>query len=193
MDLLTNADILGKDAYEQERADIRRRIMLQKERRRVLIGDHMSVHFESRDTMRYQVQEMLRAESSWQRPGALEEELAAYNALIPRTGELSATLMIEYTSAAERALMLPRFVHIDQHLWLHIGDAAPVLATFDGGQIDERKVSAVQYVRWRLSLEQRVLLARDGTVVRLVVDHPAYAAQAVLAEETRKAVMHDPD
>jgi hypothetical protein len=193
MEILTSADILDKDAYERERADFRRRIMLQKDRRRVLVGEHMSVHFESRDTMRYQVQEMLRAENSWLRPGALDEELAAYNALIPGDGELSATLMIEYTSAAERALMLPQFIHIDQHVRLHIGDSAPLLARFDGGQIDEHKVSSVQYVRWRLSAEQRLLLARDGTVVRLVVDHPAYFAQAVFAEETRKAIMHDAD
>jgi hypothetical protein len=193
MQRLTSTDLLDKDAYEQIRADFRRRIMLQKDKRRVLVGEHMSIHFENRDTMLYQVQEMLRAESSWTRPGAVDEELEAYNALIPGDGELSATMMLEYPSAAERSLMLPLFVGIDQHLRLHIGDTAPILALFDRGQIDEHKVSSVQYVRWRLSPEQRELLKRDGTVVRLVVDHPAYMAQAVFAEDTRKAIMHDAD
>ena len=167
--------------------------MTQKDKRRVLVGEHMTFLFENRDTMLYQVQEMLRAEGSWLRPGAVEEELEAYNALIPATGELSATMMLEYATAAERALMLPQFVRIEEHLRLHIGDAAPLFASFDRGQIDEHKVSSVQYVKWTLSPEHRHLLSLDGTVVRLVVDHPAYTAQSVLSEETRKAIARDCD
>ena len=165
--------------------------MLLKEKRRVLVGDHVTLHFENRDTMHYQVQEMLRAESSWLRPGAIDEELAAYNPIIPRQGELSATMMIEYATAAERALMLPQFVAIDRHVWLRIGDAPAVLATFDEGQIDEHKVSSVQYVKFALGDEHRRLLATDGTVLRITIDHPAYRAQAVLSEETRKALAAD--
>ncbi len=191
MPLLTPADILGKDAYEQARADIRRRVMVQKDKRRVLVGDHMSLLFENRDTMHYQVHEMLRAEGSWTRPGAIEDELAAYNAIIPQRGELSATMMLEYAAVEERARMLPQFVGIDRHLWLQVGDAPPTLARFDRGQIDEHKVSSVQYVKWSLSSEQQRLLAADGTVVRVSVDHPAYVAQAVLSEETRKAISRD--
>jgi hypothetical protein len=193
MKLLTPADILDKDAYEQARAELRRRVMVMKDKRRVLVGEHVTIHFESRETMHYQVQEMLRAEESWLRPGAIEDELAAYNPIIPQPGELSATMMIEYATAAERALMLPQFVRIDQHVWLHVGDSAPILATFDVGQIDEHKVSSVQYIKFQLDGRQRQLLAADGTVVRLVIDHPAYTAQAVLSEETRKAIARDPD
>jgi hypothetical protein len=193
MQLLSESDILGKDAYEQARPEFRRRVMLLKEKRRVLIGDHVTLHFENRDTMHYQVQEMLRAEGSWLRPGAVDDELAAYNPIIPRPGELSATMMIEYATAAERAVMLPQFVHIDRHVWLRIGDAPPVLAVFDEGQIDEHKVSSVQYIKFPLTDAQRRLLATDGTVLRLSVDHPAYTAQAVLSEETRKAICRDAD
>jgi Protein of unknown function (DUF3501) len=193
MDLLTPADILGKNDYEHARPEFRRRIMVQKDKRRVHVGEHMTIHFENRDTMRYQVQEMLRAEGSWTRPGAVEEELLAYNALIPRTGELSATLMLEYATAEERERFLPEFVGIDRHLWLHIGETPRVLATFDAGQIDEHKVSSVQYIKWHLSAEQRQALATDGAVVRLSCDHPAYVAQAVCSEDTRKAIMHDCD
>ena len=192
MKTLTHADILDKDAYEQARPDFRRRVMVQKDKRRVLVGSHCTIHFENRDTMHYQVQEMLRAENSWQREGAIEEELEAYNALIPGPGELSATLMLEYETAAERARMLPQFVGIDRHLKLQIGDTAPVVALFDRGQIDEHKVSSVQYVKWTLSADQVRLLGTDGTVVRIVIDHPAYTAQAVLSEETRKAIAADP-
>ena len=191
MERLTKADILGKEAYEAARPDFRRRIMVLKDKRRVPVGNHCTIHFENRDTMHYQVQEMLRAEDSWRREGAVEEELDAYNALIPGNGELSATLMLEYETAAERAHMLPQFVDLDRHLRLQIDDLAPVPAQFDRGQIDEHKISSVQYIRFMLSGDHARLLAMDGTVVRLVIDHPAYTAQAVLSEETRKALAAD--
>jgi len=188
---LTAADILDKAAYEAARPEFRRRIMLEKSRRRVLVGQHCSVHFENRDTMRYQVQEMLRAEDSWSRPGALEDELRAYNPLIPGQGELSATLMLEYETPAERAVALPRFTGLDRHVWLQIGEAPRVLARFDRGQIDDHAVSSVQYITFALTPAQVEALAAKGTVVRLIVDHPAYQAQAVFGEDTRRAVADD--
>lgn len=188
---LTKADILGKEAYEAARPDFRRRVMMLKDKRRILVGNHCTIHFENRDTMHYQVQEMLRAEDSWRREGAVEEELEAYNALIPSHAELSATLMLEYETAAERALMLPQFVGMDRHLRLQIGELVPVLAQFDRGQIDDHKVSSVQYIKFLLSDAHVRTLAVDGTVVRIVIDHPAYTAQAVLSEETRKALAED--
>jgi hypothetical protein len=193
MQQLTTADILDKQAYEQARPELRRRIMVQKEKRRVAVGDHVMFHFENRDTMQYQVHEMLRTEESWLRDGAINDELDAYNPIIPQSGELSATMMIEYATAAERALMLPKVVGIEQHVWLRIGDNAPVPAIFDGSQINEHKVSSVQYVKFTLSDAQRRLLKADGTIIRLVLDHPAYTAQAVLSEDTRKAIASDPD
>ena len=193
MKLLSTADIVGKDAYERERDETRRRLIVEKAKRRVALGDHCTVHFENRDTMRYQVHEMLRAEGSWSRPGAVDEELAAYNALIPQAGELSATLMLEYETAEERAAALPKFVGLERHLTLTIGDTAPILATFDRGQIDDAGVSSVQYVKWRLNDAQRAALKAPGTVLRMALTHPFYSAQAVLGEDTRAAVMHDPD
>lgn len=193
MSLLTRDDILDRATYESGRADFRRRIMLDKSRRRVSLGAHCTVHFESRDTMRYQVHEMLHAESSWDRPGAVDEELLAYNALIPGEGRLSATLMLEYETPEERAVALPAFVGLDRHLSLHVGETDPVLAVFDRGQIDAQGVSSVQYIKWTLDDRRRALLKTDGTVVRLILDHPFYRAQAVLGEESRRAIMNDAD
>ncbi|MGE0593129.1 MAG: DUF3501 family protein [Vicinamibacterales bacterium] len=193
MQPLTVADILDKDAYEAARPDLRRRVMTVKSRRRVLVGEHCSLHFENRDTMQYQVQEMLRAENSWTRQGAVEDELAAYNALVPGDGELTATLMLEYETREERADALPRLVGLERHLWLHVGDLPPIGGVFDEAQYDDGKVSAVQYVRFRLPDTHRAGMATDGTVVRLVIDHPAYQAQAVVSEETRKALAADLD
>ena len=193
MRTLTTNDIRSKNDYEAARPEVRRRIMRIKDRRRVLVGAHCSIHFESRDTMRYQVEEMLRAEDSWERPGAVDDELEAYNALIPGPGELSATIMFEYETEAERAEQLPKFVGIDRHVWLKIGETDPVPAVFDRGQIDEHKVSSVQYVKWPIDGERRALLKREGTVVRLLIDHPHYRAQSVLSEQTRDEIKSDPD
>lgn len=187
------ADVRGKADYERMREDFRRAIMVRKRRRRVLVGDHCSVHFECRETMHYQVQEMLRAEDSWDRPGGVEGELEAYNPLVPEQGELSATIMFEYATAEERQVHLPKFVGIDRHVWLRIGDTEPLLAVFARGQIDERGVSSVQYVKWRLDEARVARLGEEGTVLRLIIDHPAYTAQAVLSEETRREIMADPD
>lgn len=192
MHVLTPADILGKTDYEAARPDLRRRMMVLKQKRRVLVGDHCSVHFECRETMRYQVQEMLRAEDSWHRAGAVEDELEAYNPLIPQPGELSATVMFEYETAEERRTELPKLVGIDRHVWFKVGDLEPVLAVFDRHQIDSRGVSSVQYVRWRLDRARLDLLGSEGTAVRLILDHPAYSAQAVIAEDTRREIMSDP-
>jgi hypothetical protein len=193
MKLLTPDDIVGRDAYERERADLRRRLIAEKNHRRVQLGQHCTIHFESRDTMRYQVHEMLRTEASWNRPGAIDEELASYNALIPQPGELSATLMLEYETPQERATALPAFVGLERHLTLQIGDTLPSLGVFDRGQIDEGKVSSVQYVKWHIDDRQRALLNTPGTVLRLALDHPYYQAQAVLGEQTRAAISNDPD
>ena len=193
MKLLAKDDILSKEEYEKARPDMRRRIMVTKGKRRVLVGEHCSLHFESRDTMRYQVHEMLRAEDSWERPGAVEDELEAYNPLIPAPGELSATIMFEYETVEERAEYLPKFVGIDRHVWLQIGDTERVLAGFDRGQIDEHKVSSVQYIKWKLDDARLELLKREGTVVRIVIDHPFYQAQSVLSEQTRAEISGDPD
>ena len=192
MEPITKADILGRNEYEASRDDIRRRVMVQKDRRRVKVGEHCTFHFENRDTMQYQVHEMLRAEKSWTRPGAVEDELEAYNPIVPKHGELSATMMLEYETAEERATMLPKFVGIDGHVHLEIGDTPRIRAVFDRGQIDARKVSSVQYVKFSLTDDRIRALGTAGTVVRLIIDHPAYREQAVFSEDTRKAIAEDP-
>lgn len=190
---LGSADILDAAEYERRRADLRRQVVALKDKRRVLLGDHCSLHFENGETLRYQVHEMLRAESSWTRPGAIDDELAAYNPLVPKTGELSATLMFEYETPEERAVHLQRLVGIDRHLWLVVGSEKPLLAEFDRFQLDEGKISSVQFIKWRLDDVRRRGLSEDGTEVRVVVDHPQYEAETVLSEQTRREIMNDPD
>lgn len=165
MSPLVHSDLLTGPEYEREREGVRRRVMMIKDRRRVLVGDHCSVHFECRETLRYQVLEMLRAERSWSRPGAVDDELRAYSPLLPGTGDLSATVMFEYEASEERSVALSALTGIEHHLWLVVGDTPTILAQFDHRQMDASRVSAVQFVRWSLDATQREALRTDGTVV----------------------------
>jgi hypothetical protein len=186
-------DVMGREQYERERPEFRRRIMVLKGKRRVPFGDHATIHFETRDTMLYQVQEMLRTEGSWERPGAVGDEIEAYNAIVPAGRELSGTLMLEYETPEERAVRLGELVGLDRHLFLHIGSTEPVAAIFDNAQVSPTRVSSVQYVKFHLSEVQAALVKASGTVLRLVAYHPAYRAQAVLSEETRRELASDLD
>lgn len=189
--LLSRDDIPTADEYETNRDQYRRQIMVQKQPRRILIGSNCSVHIENREIMRYQVLEVLRAEGTFDNDESIEDELHAYNPMITQPGLLSATLMFEYPTEPERQLHLPKLVGIDQHVWLQVADTARVLGEFDGGQIDEHKVSSVQFIKFPLSDEQEEQIRTPGTVLRLVIDHPHYQAIAVLGEETRQAIAKD--
>ena len=186
-------EILDREAYEAAREATRRGVMVRKAKRRVPLGDHATLHFETRETMLYQIHEMLRAEGSWKRPGAVEDELEAYNPLVPDGRSLSATLMLEYDDPAARAVHLRELLGIENHLRLHVGDTAPLCALFDDAQASDDRISSVQYVRWNLDEERIRLLKTDGTVLRLSLDHRCYKAAAVLSEETRKEIAGDLD
>jgi hypothetical protein len=193
MQRIRKQDIAGREQYESMRPDFRRRIMALKNRRRVTVGEHVVFHFETRDTMLYQVLEMLRAENSWDRPNAIEDELEAYNPLIPGDGFLSATMMLEYEEAEERDVALRELVGLDRHVWLQVGDTARVAAVFDDAQVSPTRISSVQYLRWPLDDVRRRLIATEGTAVRIVINHPRYEALAVLGEPTRQELARDLD
>lgn len=188
---ISRDDIMDKMAYEVARDSFRRRIMAAKNSRRVTVGGHATFHFETRDTMLYQVHEMLRAEDSWERPGAIEDELDAYNPLIPSAGELSATLMLEYESAAERDHWLRELLGLEDHVWLQVGDSGRIGARFDEAQVSPERISSVQYLRFPVDEASRRDLEAEGTPVRVILDHPALSAQAVVGEETRRQLAAD--
>jgi hypothetical protein len=193
MQRIQKEEIVGCEQYESMRPEFRRRVMALKNQRRVMVGEHVVVHFETRDTMLYQVYEMLRAENSWDRPNAVEEELEAYNPLIPGDGFLSATMMLEYETPEERSVHLRELVGLDRHVWLQVGDTDRVAAVFDNAQVSPTRISSVQYIRWPLDDVRRRLVATEGTVVRIVIDHPHYQARAVLGESTRRELARDLD
>jgi hypothetical protein len=181
-------DLLGRERYAAERDAIRRRIIEHKRRRRVRVGDKLSLLFEDPATVWYQTQEMLWVEHITDLD-AVRDELAVYGELLPGASELSATLLIEITDAGRIREELQRLRGLDQHVRLEIGGRR-VPAVFEAGRESDDKLSAVQYVRFPLSREARAELVSGGAV-RVVVDHPAYACETNVPEPVRQSVCAD--
>jgi hypothetical protein len=186
---LAPEEILDLGDYERARGARRASAMAARARRRVLLGANASLSFENRETLLYQVQEMLRAERTVDAAG-IAHELAVYGALLPAPDSLSATLMLEYPEAAEREVRLRALVGIERHLRLELQGAGAVAASFDAAQMGEALVSAVHYVRFRLSEAQRAALGR-AAAADAVIDHPAMSARARLTPELAAALLAD--
>lgn len=192
---LTLAEIADLRAYERERDDFRRRIIALKKRRRVSVGPFVTFVFENRDTVRFQIQEMARAETLMS-DDAIENELRVYNPLIPEPGELCATLFIELTSKAELRQWLPRLVGIETAVGLRLGSgpaARTVRCAVEGG--DQRQLtregptSSVHYVHFRLGDGDIAAFATEP--VALLLDHPEYRHEARLSSETKSELLSD--
>jgi hypothetical protein len=181
------SEIKGIAAYELERKSWRGEVMALKDRRRVRVGNHLTFLFENRDTVRYQIQEMMRIERIVE-PADIRHELDTYDELIPGPQELSASLLIEYDSEGERKVRLRELLGLEDHIWLAVGDTPPVKARFDTRQISADRISAVQYIKFRLTLEQ---IARWRQGARLLVDHPTYRAEQALTPEQLQELAGD--
>jgi hypothetical protein len=187
---LTVDDIVDLRAYERERPEFRARIIETKKRRRIALGHLMTIVFENTDTMRFQVQEMARAERML-RDEQIEHEVATYNELIPEPGELSATLFIEITDNAELRAWLPRLVGIQRHVAIDVaGRRVPAVEVDEERLTREDEItSTVHYLRFRFPPEQQAAFAAGP--VRIVVDHPDYRAEAELTPDQRLELAAD--
>ena len=171
---LTREDVLSLQDYERQRDSFRSRIIALKQRRRLSLGPLISVVFENRDTLRFQIQEMLRAEHI-QDPAKVQEELDVYNDLLPAEHELSATLLIEITEEATMKEWLDRFMGLDRGNTVAISAAGEkVYGQFEGGHSHETKISAVHFVRFQPSHEMTRAFADLHQPVSLMVDHNGY-------------------
>jgi hypothetical protein len=190
---VTLGDVKNLHEYELIRDDWRRDVIAVKERRRVLLGDIMSLLFENRLTVLNQVQEMCRAERL-AKPAAVQQEIDVYNDLVPAPGELSATLLVEITEEANIQPRLDALVGLSsgRHVWLELG-GRKIFARFLEGQGREDRIAAVQYLRFPLGEApgDRQLLASGPAPVILRVDHPGYRASAVLSPATRAEIAGD--
>lgn len=190
MELLTSSDIANLHEYELERPDFRSRVIALKSRRRVPIGPLMTLVFENRDTVRFQIQEMLRVERIVQ-PEKVQHELDVYNELLPGAGEVAATLFIEITEQPRIQEILDGFIGLDEpgHLALTVGGGR-YPALFAPGQSREDRISAVHYIRFPLGERGRRALAA-GEEAALEVAHGDYRARQVLSKETVEELVRD--
>jgi len=182
---LTVDDILDLRAYEKVRAEEKARIIELKRRRRVEMGRVLTVMFECRDTMWYQIQEMLRAERVISEDGVIEE-LKAYNPLIPEHGQLCATIFIEITTDAAMREWLPKLVGIEKSLVLRLADGREIRPLtdeqHDAALTREDITAAVHYIRYEFSAED--IASFDAGPVQLVCTHPNYLEVVELAPFT---------
>ncbi len=189
MNPVTPADIRSNRDYELSRDEVRRRILAVKAPRRIHVGTEATLLFENRQTLIYQIQEILRIERI-EDPRAIRHEIDTYNELLPAGGELSGTLLLEYEDADVRARRLAELVGIEKHLSVAIEGAGTFAAVFDLRQMDESRVSAVHYVKFPIG-EAAAAAVRAGAAVEFRIDHPAMRASVVLSPEQHAALVED--
>ena len=190
MDKLSRADLFSLERYHEIRPEFRARVLAHKRLRHVPVGPNATLYFEDRLTIQYQVQEMLRVERIFE-ADAIEEELAAYNPLIPDGANLKATFMLEYDDADERRRMLGRLLGIENRVWMEAGgERTFAVADEDLDRATEDKTSSVHFLRFELSDGMCAALGR-GAAMRFGIDHEQYWHECTPAAEARAALVAD--
>jgi hypothetical protein len=188
---LTRDDLFSLEKYAQVRPEFRAQVMAHKKDRQVHIGAHATLYFEDRLTMQYQIQEMLRAERIFEAAG-IQEELDAYNPLIPDGSNWKATFMIEYEDVDERREALARLKGIEDLVWVQVAgfDKVFAIADEDMEREDETKTSSVHFVRFELTGPMAAAV-KSGAAVSMGSDHPDYGYQVQVAPATRDSLAAD--
>jgi len=172
---LTREDLYSLEKYAEVRADYRAKVMAHKRNRRVPVGPNATLYFEDAMTMQYQIQEMLRIEKIFEAAG-IQEELDAYNPLIPDGSNWKATFMMEYPDEAERKVQLAKLLGIERHVWAQVADFSRVtpIADEDLEREDEQKTSSVHFLRFELTPEMAQAM-KSGASLSIGIDHPYYS------------------
>jgi hypothetical protein len=191
MNLLTAHDLLPATEYEHQREQFRSQIIALKQRRRISVGPLITLIFENRETLRFQTQEMIRVEHILD-PLKVQEELDVYNALMPGSGELSATLLIEITEQDRMKEWLDMFMGLDHADTVAIrAGTEQVFGLFEGGHSHETKISAVHFVRFRPASSMTAAFADLRQPVMLTVHHHEYHAEASVPGSMREEWLND--
>ena len=188
---ITRDSLLMLEAYARQRKDFRARVLLHKRDRTVHLGEHVTLLFEDELTVRYQIQEMLRIEKTFDEAG-IQDELDVYNPLVPDGSNLKATMLVEYEDPDERRRALERLRGVEHHVWLRVGELPVVHATADEDldRSNEQKTSSVHFLRFELDVPM-IARFKAGERVVVGVDHPEYRAEVALAENVRAALAAD--
>jgi len=181
---ITPDSLMTLEAYSKWRKTEKSKLLAHRRLRTVLLGDHLSFQFESELTIRYQIQEMLRIEKIFEEEGILAE-IDAYAPLVPDGTNWKATMMIEYSDVDERRQALARLIGIEDRVYVQVEGLPPVFAIADEDldRSNDEKTSAVHFLRFEFSAEQRAAI-RAGAPVRLGCDHPHSIASIRIAPET---------
>lgn len=193
MQAITRDDLLSLEEYEKQREAIQERIKAHKLKRRLDLDDHISMFFEDRDTMWYQVQEMARAERLY-KPEELNDELAVYNPMIPDGTNLKGTLMIQYDDREERLEKLSELVGIEDQFWIKVDgyDKVFAIADEDLDRSTEDKTSSVHFMRFEFD-DAMIQAWKDGALVRMGCDHPNRPLDETLPADLHEALVADFD
>ena len=192
MTQVTRDSLMTLEAYAKARPQFRAKVMAHKKNRTLQLGGHVTLIFEDELTIRYQIQEMLRAERVFEEAG-VQGELDAYNPLIPDGANWKATLMIEYPDVKERHRMLARLIGVENRIWVQVEGQARVYAIADEDleRDNAEKTSAVHFLRFELDPVMVQALKR-GAALAVGVDHPAYsAAVGVVGPAVRSSLVND--
>jgi hypothetical protein len=181
MQKVSREELLDLSTYDRERDRLRESAMQAKAARRIHVGPHLTFLFENRETTRYQIQEMLRAERLYREPEILHE-LETYNELLGGPGEMGCSLLIEIADPAERDVKLRAWLKLVEHLYVKRPDGAKVRATFDARQVGDDRLSSVQYLKFDVEGEVPVAVGSDL---------PELTAETALSPAQRQALAED--
>ncbi len=174
MPRIARDNLLSLEAYAKQRNEFRAKVIAHKQHRTVHLGDHVTLIFEDELTIRYQIQEMLRIERTFEEAG-IQDEIDAYSPLVPDGGNFKATMMIEYPDVAERQRMLAQLKGVEDRVWVQAEGCkrAYAIADEDLPRENDEKTAAVHFLRFELDDESRKSL-KYGVGLSIGVDHPAY-------------------
>jgi len=188
---LTRQDLWTLEEYSSERDGFRRSILDHKKDRQLFLGTNATLYFEDALTMKYQIQEMLRIEKIYE-SSEIEEEIAAYNPLIPDGNNWKATFMIEYPDPNERAEKLTKLVGIEDRVWLQVGDEDKVYAITneDLDRSREEKTAAVHFMRFQLG-SASIASLKSGSPLTAGIDHPEMRIETTVPIQVLNSLLED--
>ena len=192
MPKISRDSLMTLEAYARARKDFRAQVLAHKKDRTLALGEHVTLLFEDELTIRYQVQEMLRVERIFEE-GGIQEELDAYNPLVPDGGNLKATMMIEYEDPAVRARELARLIGIERRVYVQVDGFERVYAIADEDMPRENteKTSSVHFLRFEFSTPA-IEAFREGAAVAVGIDHPNYPARIdEIAPQVQASLVRD--
>lgn len=192
MSKLTRHDLMSLEAYSEQRSAFREKVIAHKKNRQLAVSGHTTLYFEDRLTIQYQIQEMLRIERIFEATG-IEEELNAYNALVPDGSNFKATFMIEYEDENERKEALERLIGIEDKTWVQVNgfDKVWAIADEDLERENEVKTSAVHFLRFELD-ESMIAAAKGGADINIGIDHPeCQHSVEPIAKNIRDSLVND--